>query len=96
MKIAGFASVKQLKDLFDICLLYSLLYISPCSQGGFVSTQDTVVALQALSMYSQKVTKIPLNMNIDITEGGNKLESVSLNDDNALLLRTQKLARLPR
>ena len=49
-----------------------------------------------MSMYSQKVTKIPLDMNIDITEGGNKLESVSLTDDNALLLRTQKLARLPR
>ena len=68
------------------------------SQGGFVSTQDTVVALQALSMYSQKVTKIPLAMSIDITDkesGSNKLESVQLNDDNALLLRSQKLSQLP-
>jgi len=68
------------------------------SQGGFVSTQDTVVALQALSMYSQKVTKIPLVMSIDITDkesSSNKLESVQLNDDNALLLRSQKLSQLP-
>merc|ERR1711971_1219792 len=68
------------------------------SQGGFVSTQDTVVTLQALSMYSQKVTKIPLAMSIDITDkesSSNKLESVQLNDDNALLLRSQKLSQLP-
>merc|ERR1712063_34743 len=68
------------------------------SRGGFVSTQDTVVALQALSMYSQKVTKIPLAMSIDITDresGNNKLESVKLSEDNALLLRSQKLSKLP-
>ena len=68
------------------------------SQGGFVSTQDTVVALQALSMYSQKVTKIPLAMSIDITDresGNNKLDSVKLSEDNALLLRSQKLSKLP-
>merc|ERR1711971_1435154 len=68
------------------------------SQGGFVSTQDTVVALQALSMYSQNITSIPLVMSIDITDkesSSNKLESVQLNDDNALLLRSQKLSQLP-
>ena len=68
------------------------------SQGGFVSTQDTVVALQALSMYSQKVTKITLDMSIDITDRENsdkRLDSVQLNDDTALLLRSQKLSALP-
>merc|ERR1719150_2060048 len=34
------------------------------SQGGFVSTQDTVVALQALSLYSQAVTRLEQNLNI--------------------------------
>ena len=38
-----------------------------------MSTQDTVVALQALSLYSQQVTRIPLSMEVDISEGGSKV-----------------------
>ena len=34
------------------------------SQGGFVSTQDTVVALQAISLYSLRVSRNPMNLNI--------------------------------
>ena len=60
-----------------------------------MSTQDTVVALQALSLYSQQVTRIPLSMEVDISEGGAKVASVALNEDTALLLRTQQLTRLP-
>merc|ERR1711890_197211 len=40
------------------------------SRGGFVSTQDTVVALQALSMYSQKVTRLPSKLELDTTGSG--------------------------
>ena len=68
------------------------------SQGGFVSTQDTVVALQALSMYAQKVTRIPLKMTVDVTEKHetvNKLNTFQMNEENSLLLQTQKLTRLP-
>merc|ERR1719495_726042 len=68
------------------------------SQGGFISTQDTVVALQALSMYAQRVTRIPLDMTVDITERHetvNKLNTFTLNEGNALLLQTQKLTQLP-
>jgi len=68
------------------------------SQGGFVSTQDTVVALQALSMYAQKVTRIPLKMTVDVTEKHktvNKLNTFKLNEENSLLLQTQKLTSLP-
>eukprot|EP00092_Neocalanus_flemingeri_P108736 GFUD01139655.1.p1 GENE.GFUD01139655.1~~GFUD01139655.1.p1 ORF type:complete len:1716 (-),score=430.19 GFUD01139655.1:66-5213(-) len=68
------------------------------SQGGFVSTQDTVVALQALSMYAQRVTRIPLAMTVDVTEKHetvNKLNTFNLNEDNSLLLQTQKLTKLP-
>ena len=68
------------------------------SQGGFVSTQDTVVALQALSMYAQRVTKIPFEMTVDVTEKHetvNMLNTFTLNEDNALPLQTQKLTQLP-
>jgi len=65
------------------------------SQGGFVSTQDTVVALQALSLYSQQVTRVPLQMSLDIMENETKLKAVTLNEDNSLLLQKQKLTSLP-
>ena len=66
------------------------------SRGGFVSTQDTVVALQALSMYSQAVTRIPLDMKVTVTE---KHESVSelglfnLDSSNGLLLQVTQIYR---
>jgi len=65
------------------------------SQGGFVSTQDTVVALQALSLYSQQVTRVPLDMSLDIMENEAKLKSVTLDEENSLLLQKQKLTSLP-
>merc|ERR1719411_1987660 len=65
------------------------------SQGGFVSTQDTVVALQALSMYSAQVTDIELAMSLDITEDEEKLASVTLGEDNAQLLQQHKVTKLP-
>ena len=64
-------------------------------EGGFVSTQDTVVALQALSMYSAQVTDIELAMSLDITEDEEKLVSVKLGEDNAQLLQQHKVTQLP-
>ena len=63
-----------------------------------MSTQDTVVALHALSMYAQRVTRIPLDMTVDVTEKHetiNKLITSTMNEKNSLLLRTQKLTKLP-
>ena len=57
------------------------------SQGGFVSTQDTVVALQAISMYSQKVESFPMKMTVKVMQRGKHLKKFSLVDDNKLLLQ---------
>jgi len=68
------------------------------SKGGFVSTQDTVVALQALSKYAQRVTTDPLDMSIDVVENHQlktKLDTFKMNPDKSLLLQTQKLTSLP-
>ena len=67
------------------------------SQGGFVSTQDTVVALQAISMYNQKVAKAPMKMTIKVIQrqrGSRQsklLKKFSLVEDNKLLLQVGKL-----
>ena len=63
------------------------------SQGGFVSTQDTVVALQAISMYSQEVASVPMKMTVKVIQrqqGSRQrqlLKTFSLVEDNKLLLQ---------
>ena len=57
------------------------------SQGGFVSTQDTVVALQAMSLYSQRVSSYPMKMTVKVMQGGKRLKKFSLDEDNKLLLQ---------
>merc|ERR1719228_1900719 len=80
------------------------------SQGGFVSTQDTVVALQALASYAQRVTNIPWN-NMKVNtyykqkkktgyqqnkrSGYQQLKTFILSEDNALLLQREKVPKLP-
>ena len=70
------------------------------SRGGFVSTQDTVVALQALSMYSQNITSIPLDMTVTVshsnpTEEATQVGVFGMDETNKLLLRRQKVPDLP-
>ncbi|XP_029458609.1 complement C4-A-like [Rhinatrema bivittatum] len=53
--------------------------------GGFCSTQDTVVALEALSKYSLQTVNDPINLKIDITDPGRgKGQIIHLKNDNAL------------
>lgn len=40
------------------------------SAGGFLSTQDTAVALDALSRYQSKVSKPPTNLTITVSSPG--------------------------
>ena len=66
------------------------------SQGGFVSTQDTVVALQALSLYSQRVSRLEQKLNIDVERKRSarieeKLFSMELTEENSLLLRQERI-----
>jgi alpha-2-macroglobulin len=72
------------------------------SRGGFVSTQDTVVALQALSMYSQNITSIPLDMTVTVShssptevEDARELGVFSMEEADKLLLRRQTVSDLP-
>ena len=57
------------------------------SQGGFVSTQDTIVALQAISLYTQKVVGYQMKMNVKVKQGGRLLKKFSLVENNKLLLQ---------
>lgn len=63
-------------------------------QGSFVSTQDTVVALQALAEYSTKAVNTLPDMVCNITSqrSGRGRRSIVVNKHNALLLQEGQIA----
>ncbi len=64
--------------------------------GGFVSTQDTVVALQAMSQYSLRVSGSENRISVRAVEEEGSVEHYfAVDDDNKLLLQQEKLVNLP-
>lgn len=54
-----------------------------------------MVALQALSLYSQAVSRVPLDLQLSILAGQDKMVDFDLDKSNALLLQQAKVASLP-
>ncbi|XP_067835424.1 alpha-2-macroglobulin-like [Heptranchias perlo] len=84
-----------ISDLSQATPIVSWLVKQRNSQGGFASTQDTVVALQALSLYAQ-LTHVsePHNSVTISTEAGIHSE-FHVDASNQLLLQRQKLEEIP-
>ncbi|XP_053549024.1 ovostatin-like [Bombina bombina] len=72
------------------------------SNGGFRSTQDTVVALQALSASAQVIYTPNAHHNVIVTrrnravkKGNTKVAQCSMNQENRLLVQRQSLTKVP-
>jgi len=52
------------------------------SQGGFVSTQDTVVALEALALYGSHISKQPTNLKGEMRTDGEERREISIEEDS--------------
>jgi len=63
------------------------------SRGGFVSTQDTMVAIQALTKYSLKISRENNDLKLNANFGDEKYP-FELNEENQILLQKQKLQSL--
>lgn len=61
--------------------------------GGFLSTQDTVMALQGLSEMAAQIYSSDFNMTVTVSgpPGSNFIETFSITTDNALLLQSRDL-----
>lgn len=64
------------------------------SNGGFVSTQDTVVALQALAKYATLAGQHIISMNI-LLQGDSLEHNFELNQKNFAVMQTLKVPVLP-
>nr|XP_055052353.1 alpha-2-macroglobulin-like [Misgurnus anguillicaudatus] len=62
--------------------------------GGFSSTQDTVVALQALSLYATKVFSSDGFSTVTVQSAGDS-HNFDVNQDNKLLYQEKKLTNVP-
>ncbi|XP_072711400.1 CD109 antigen [Ciconia boyciana] len=61
--------------------------------GGFSSTQDTVVALQALSLFATLTTASKTEMDVTVTAPSLKMpETFSIDTQNRFLLQTKEIA----
>uniref|UniRef100_A0A8C7E170 Alpha-2-macroglobulin n=1 Tax=Naja naja TaxID=35670 RepID=A0A8C7E170_NAJNA len=64
--------------------------------GGFSSTQDTVVALQALTLYAGfTFAKTTASTTVTLKSGGNNLREFHVDNTNRLLLQCQALPNVP-
>lgn len=59
-------------------------------RGGFSSTQDTVIGMQALSDYSKNIPS-DANVKVLVNYSGNKKKEFTIDENNKLLLQEQKL-----
>ena len=65
------------------------------SLGGFKSTQDTMIALQAMAEYTLKITKSDNSLDLKVDAGEDVFE-YEVNEENELLLQSNKLNLDPK
>ncbi|KAK2840601.1 hypothetical protein Q7C36_012180 [Tachysurus vachellii] len=63
--------------------------------GGFVSTQDTVVALQALTKYSYATYSSEGSVTVTITSPSRLINTFTINQSNRLLYQERELQEVP-
>ncbi|KAK7175525.1 hypothetical protein R3I93_002441 [Phoxinus phoxinus] len=63
--------------------------------GGFSSTQDTVVALHALSVYAAQVFNLDGSSTVTVQSSGGDSYSFKVNRDNRLLYQEKRLKNVP-
>ncbi|XDV32976.1 hypothetical protein PO909_003603 [Leuciscus waleckii] len=81
-------------DLHYANRIVSWLVKQQNAYGGFSSTQDTVVALQALSLYATKVFSSDGSSTVMVRSAGDTLH-FNVNQDNKLLYQEKQLQKLP-
>lgn len=64
------------------------------AQGGFSSTQDTIIALQALSVYGSLVHQGGTDITVEII-GDQMSAAYGISDENNLVLQTAPIPKLP-
>ncbi|RWS07221.1 thioester-containing protein-like protein, partial [Dinothrombium tinctorium] len=57
------------------------------ANGGFSSTQDTVIGIQALASFASKVSEKEPNLKIKVEANGGEAKEIEINKENAIVLQ---------
>uniref|UniRef100_A0A8C5RH44 Alpha-macroglobulin receptor-binding domain-containing protein n=1 Tax=Laticauda laticaudata TaxID=8630 RepID=A0A8C5RH44_LATLA len=83
-------------DLAEATKIVTWLIKQQNPSGGFSSTQDTVVALQALALYAGfTFAKNTAGTTVNLKSGGKTLREFQVDNSNRLLLQCQALPNVP-
>ncbi|XP_073540722.1 alpha-2-macroglobulin-like protein 1 isoform X2 [Phyllobates terribilis] len=83
------------KQLGEMAAISRWLNTQRNGNGGFSSTQDTVVALQALSVYASRTFRKSGNIIVDVTSENGFHHRFHVDNDNRLLLQKTQLPKIP-
>ncbi|XP_069835812.1 alpha-2-macroglobulin-like protein 1 isoform X1 [Dendropsophus ebraccatus] len=83
------------RELGDMSSMVRWLSKQQNANGGFSSTQDTVVALQALSKYAGLISRKAEGMTVDVTGQNGFKRRFNIDNDNRLLLQKEQLPQIP-
>lgn len=86
----------ELVGIDDLLSIVKWLVAQRNSYGGFISTQDTVVGLQALIGFAEKALYEPGIMNVQLLAKGSieRSESIKIDESNGLLLQTVEVRNI--
>ena len=90
MTAYGLLSAVRNRDIEGGFPILAWLLTKRNQQGGFQSSQDTVVGLQAISEFAQLVTTNDRNIQVQIQTEGYKKDLV-IKEENALVLQTDEV-----
>ncbi|GIY63860.1 alpha-1-inhibitor 3, partial [Caerostris darwini] len=90
---AVLANLKVGNSKSDILPLIRYLTKNLNPYGGFHSTQDTCVGLDALSKFAKIIFKDPVDISVSIS--GGLTENVKITEDNKLLVQRNKVSQVP-
>ncbi|KAL5279600.1 CD109.2 family protein [Megaselia abdita] len=87
---------KEYNSAEDMLPIIKWLIAQRNSQGGFSSTQDTVVGLQALTKFAEKTGSGAAEMKIEFSDDQGSTGTIEVNKENSLLLQTHILPKSTR
>lgn len=84
----------KLVEVDELLPIVKWLVAQRNSYGGFISTQDTVLGLQALIEFAEKAKYEPGTMDVEVLAKGGltRSETLNINEENGLILQSVEVS----
>lgn len=93
MSAYGLLAFLEAGHINDGLPIFKWLLSQRNANGGFTSTQDTIVGLQALASYAEKISGTANNVQIMVKYNERAESRINVNQDNAMVLQKYEVIR---